>query len=200
MNIRFAGRIIPMTLQGEVLLIKGHDKDNVDYSWWFTIGGGQKPNESIQECAAREFYEETNIQIDSNLLNDPFIIREGEFNFTNHTMRQKEHVFLVLFSEKILPDTVNFTSNEKSVIDEISWWNIDTLVKTIENTDTNLYPIGLEKILQKTYKQFKENNETYMETTYSAKNKGITSWYVNDVTKEIKENGEIFLNKIIKND
>lgn len=92
-DLRHACRIIPFTIDGKVLLIKGHDIDNCDYSWWFTIGGGRNDDESDIDCAIRELFEETGIKVARMHVSEPFIFRNGKFEFTNKVIFQKETIF-----------------------------------------------------------------------------------------------------------
>ena len=49
---REAARVLLFDGEGRVLLAKGHDEDQPERSWWFTIGGGIEAGEEPREAAA----------------------------------------------------------------------------------------------------------------------------------------------------
>ncbi|QPK94515.1 NUDIX domain-containing protein [Actinomyces sp. zg-332] len=186
---RIAGRVIPMTLDGEVLLIKGHDADNLDYSWWFTVGGGTKEKETVSQCAVRELYEETGIKLQScNDLMKLLIVREGKFSFTRHTVYQRDYIYIALLDEKISINTTNFTLNEKNVIDDVKWWNISELYKNVIEGKITLYPYKLEEILMSVHQKLLQKLN---ETSIGKENKklllkNLDTWEINDYDNSVK--------------
>ncbi|MBS4876204.1 MAG: NUDIX domain-containing protein, partial [Actinomyces sp.] len=56
---REAARVLLFDDRGRVLLAKGHDEDQPERFWWFTIGGGIEEGEDPRGAAVREVFEET---------------------------------------------------------------------------------------------------------------------------------------------
>ena len=51
---RRAGRVLVIDPAGRVLLLQGFDPAVPAHRFWFTIGGGADPGESLAQAAARE--------------------------------------------------------------------------------------------------------------------------------------------------
>ena len=51
---RQTARVLPVDPEGRVLLLHGWDPRRPEAPFWFTIGGGAEPGESLPEAAARE--------------------------------------------------------------------------------------------------------------------------------------------------
>src|SRR5699024_11926419 len=60
---RRAARVVVFDAEGRVLLARGHDADQLDRTWWFTIGGGIEPGETPRAAAARALAEESGLQL-----------------------------------------------------------------------------------------------------------------------------------------
>ena len=91
---REAARVLLFDDAGRVLLAKGHDEDQPERSWWFTIGGGIEEGEDPRSAAVREVFEETGIELAPDDLVGPVLYRTAEFDFLAVTARQDEWFFL----------------------------------------------------------------------------------------------------------
>lgn len=141
---RQAARVVLFDPQGETLLILGHDVDDLNHRWWFTVGGGIDPDESPRDGAARELREETGLRIDPNRLIGPVLYRQSTFHFALETRKQDENFFLLFVSaqEREFIDTneeFSLTSLELDVLDEHRWWDLDELAR-IEGGGAAVYP------------------------------------------------------------
>lgn len=56
----------------------GHDFDDVDYSWWFTVGDGLG-NGGPRRGTVRELHEEAGMNADPSRLVGPALLRNDEF-------------------------------------------------------------------------------------------------------------------------
>ena len=68
---REAARVLLFDDTGRVLLAMGHDEDQPDRAWWFTIGGGIEEGEDPRAAAVREVFEETGLRLDAHELVGP---------------------------------------------------------------------------------------------------------------------------------
>jgi 8-oxo-dGTP pyrophosphatase MutT (NUDIX family) len=92
---RRAGRVLPVDADHRVLLLLGFDPADPGHPFWFTVGGGADPGESLAEAAARELREEAGIAADAAALGAPVWRREVEFGFDGNRYRQEEEYFLL---------------------------------------------------------------------------------------------------------
>ena len=141
---RRAARVILFDEEDRVLLVRGHDADNPERSWWFTVGGGIEDGESSRECASRELFEETGIRLEPELLIGPIAYRRAVFNFETVLARQDEEIFYAHAHCKELSDT-RWTEEEQRVIDEYRWWDIDDFEAQLR--DYEIYPTRLVELL-----------------------------------------------------
>lgn len=139
---RQAARVIVFDADGRLLLVHGHDGEDKQRSWWFTIGGGITPGEDPAQAAMRELEEETGIRVSREQLIGPVMYREATFKFLAVTARQDEQFFVVR-----LPDSTpelhhgGWTQLEKDVLDEQRWWDLDEL--EIEAQRAILFPADI---------------------------------------------------------
>ena len=78
--IRTAARVLPVSPEGQVLLLQCQDPARPGELHWISIGGAVDPGESRVEAALRELREETGIEADSGDLTDP--IHHGDYRFS----------------------------------------------------------------------------------------------------------------------
>lgn len=133
---REAARVLLFDGEGRVLLAKGHDEDQPERSWWFTIGGGIEAGEEPREAAVREVYEETGLRLDVDDLLGPVLYRRAQFDFLAVTARQDEWFFIARAPSTTL-NANGWTDLERSVIDAQKWWDIDEAAASI---DGDVYP------------------------------------------------------------
>ena len=138
---RRAARVILLDEQDRVLLIRGHDADQPQRSWWFTVGGGIDAGESAREAAVREVREETGIVLDDGALLGPVFTRSAIFDFFFEHCRQDEEIFLarVPSSSFVAEDRSGWTVLEQDVIDELRWWSPADLAAV----EIEVFPEGL---------------------------------------------------------
>ncbi|GAA4433375.1 hypothetical protein GCM10023169_40270 [Georgenia halophila] len=118
---RRAARVILLDDVGRVLLVRGHDSDQPERSWWFTVGGGIDPGESEVDAALRELREEAGIALAPDDLVGPVVTRAGIFEFVAETCRQDEVFFLARVPAGHEPSRAGWTEIERNVLDELRW-------------------------------------------------------------------------------
>ena len=142
---RRAARVILFDEEDRVLLVRGHDADNPERSWWFTVGGGVEDGETSQEAALREVFEETGIQLKQKELVGPIARRQAIFDFKSLVARQDEEIFWARVQAQPLSNS-HWTPEEQRVIDEYRWWDLHELKKYAKNHE--VYPRSLGDLIE----------------------------------------------------
>ncbi|UUI66882.1 NUDIX hydrolase [Cellulomonas wangsupingiae] len=142
---RRAARVILLDEHDRVLLVRGHDVDAPDRSWWFTVGGGIDAGEDARTAAVREVREETGIVLAPDDLVGPVYTRCALFDFAARTCRQDEELFVArVRSTDLALSADGWTDVERDVLDELVWWDLDDLSRvTIE-----VFPAGLAGLVR----------------------------------------------------
>ncbi|ANC30112.1 NUDIX hydrolase [Isoptericola dokdonensis] len=118
---RRAARVLVLDTAGRVLLVRGHDADQPERSWWFTVGGGIDAGETDVEAALREVREEAGLDLAPEDLEGPVLTRAGIFRFLAETCRQDEVFFVARVSGEHEPTRDGWTDVERDVLDEMRW-------------------------------------------------------------------------------
>lgn len=142
---REAARVILLDEHDRVLLIRGHDKDQPERSWWFTVGGGIDDGEDTAAAAVREVREETGIALDRADLVGPVFTRSAIFDFYAEHCRQDEVLYLARVpAASFGADRAGWTDLELDVIDELRWWSLDDLARV----DIEVFPESLVSLVR----------------------------------------------------
>ncbi|WP_259365318.1 NUDIX hydrolase [Flaviflexus equikiangi] len=144
---RSAARIVLLDPEGRLFLMKGHDLEDPDHAWWFTVGGGINPGEDPRAGAIRELFEETGLEVDPRRLIGPVLQRTALFRFTYENRRQYEQFFLLHVSaeeaaEAASWNTAGLTDLEKDVLDGVAWWQVEEIERAQE-AGTHIYPLSI---------------------------------------------------------
>ncbi|WP_369373562.1 NUDIX hydrolase [Promicromonospora sp. Populi] len=118
---RSAARVILMDDDGRVLVMRGHDVNQPERSWWFTLGGGIDAGESPVEAALRETREEAGITLAPSDLVGPVLTRTGIFDFFAETCRQHEVFYLARIPNAVEVSADGWTDAERELLDEVAW-------------------------------------------------------------------------------
>lgn len=144
MRERSAARVVLLDAAGRVLLVRGHDVDLPERSWWFTVGGGIDPGETPRGAAVREVREETGIALDDAALVGPVGRRSAVFDFAREHCRQHE----VFFVARLTGDTTlardGWTALEREVVDDVAWLTVAEL----RSADVEVFPRELPDLVE----------------------------------------------------
>lgn len=146
---RRAARVVVVDPEGRVLLVHGHDFDDIDHSWWFTVGGGLG-DEGPREGAVRELREETGVSADPSRLVGPVLLRSDEFRFAARTVRQDEVFFVLAVSGEEARSArpgYDLTAAERETLDEFRWWGLAE-IREAEAKGETFYPAGLADLVE----------------------------------------------------
>jgi 8-oxo-dGTP pyrophosphatase MutT (NUDIX family) len=141
--LRRAGRVLVLDAAGRVLLLHGFDPAEPDRPYWFTVGGGARPHESLADAAVRELREETGLRAEPADLGEPVWHEVAEFSFDGTRYRQEQDFFVLRVGA---PDVSaeGLDDEEAAVIDDHRWWAPAELEVTAER----YYPLELPRLLR----------------------------------------------------
>ena len=143
---RRGARVLLLDDADRILLARGHDVDQPERSWWFTIGGGVDPGESDVDAALREVREETGLRLDPGALVGPVYTRSAIFDFYRQHCRQDEVLFLARVTGADRDGGLSrdgWTDVELDVVDEMRWWALDDL----RGVQIEVFPEGLPDLV-----------------------------------------------------
>lgn len=118
---RSAARVILVDDAGRVLVVRGHDVNQPERSWWFTVGGGIDAGETPAQAALRETREEVGITLTEADLVGPVLTRTGIFDFFAETCRQHEVFYLARVADAVEVSADGWTAAERELLDEVAW-------------------------------------------------------------------------------
>lgn len=140
---REAARVLLLDAADRVLLVRGSDPGRPGSRYWYTLGGGLDPGESVVGAAVRELYEETGLQADPADLGEPLWYDVTDFPYDGRWYRQRQAFFVVRVPAWEVPDTI--APDEEHYIHEHRWWSLDEIVASQES----IYPLDLADTLRR---------------------------------------------------
>lgn len=142
---RTSARVVLLDESDRVLLMRGCDPQVPDVRFWFTVGGGVEPGETLRTAAVREVGEETGYTVDPAALHGPIWRRVAVFGFNGELIRSEE-LFFVLRVPAFEPHGANMTYLERRSITGHRWCT-PTDIRALEAEGEAVYPYHLDDLL-----------------------------------------------------
>ncbi|MFC9896490.1 NUDIX domain-containing protein [Nocardia sp. NPDC127579] len=144
-TVRTSARVVLLDENDRVLLMRGNDPVTPEVSFWFTIGGGVEPGESLRAAAVRELWEETGYEADPATLRGPIWRRVAVFPFNRELIRAEE-LFFVLRVPAFEPHAGNLTTIERRSITANKWCT-SADITALDASGETVYPYHLDELL-----------------------------------------------------
>ncbi|MET7421714.1 NUDIX domain-containing protein [Dactylosporangium sp. NPDC005555] len=140
---RRAARVLLLDPDGRVLMLHGWDPARPSHTYWFTVGGGVEPGETLLDAAVREAFEETGLRFSAADLVGPVRTDTVSFPFDGRWFSQ-EQSFFVARAAATSVDLSRLNEVEQDCIDEARWWSLHAL----DSTEELFYPPDLPALLR----------------------------------------------------
>jgi 8-oxo-dGTP pyrophosphatase MutT (NUDIX family) len=128
---RLAARVLLFDSDGRLLLLKGRLPSAPDEpGWWFTVGGGMEPGETVHEAALREIEEETGF----GAVTLGEVLFETDQILHDRKQRPVRHRSTFLFARCAggEPSRAGWQPLETQFVDDIRWWCLEDLASLAE--------------------------------------------------------------------
>ncbi len=123
---RKAARVLVLDDADRVLLVRGTDPAVPGVHYWWTLGGGREPGESVRACAVRELHEEAGLLVTEADLVGPLHSNASAFAFDRFWIEQENEFFAVrVESWTAVPAALEVL--EVASIVGTGWWSHEEL-------------------------------------------------------------------------
>ncbi|MEM9345652.1 MAG: NUDIX domain-containing protein [Planctomycetota bacterium] len=125
---RHAARVLLLDRHNRVLLFRCQEP-GADRAFWITPGGGLEADETHEQAAERELYEETGL---SGVTIGPCVwTRTHTFPWLGRVYQQHERFFLAHIDEHEVSRTAH-TAEEQQVLTQHRWWSVQSIEQARE--------------------------------------------------------------------
>lgn len=135
---RVSARLLLLDPEGRVLLLRGADRATPTSPFWFTVGGGVEPGESLRETAVRELAEETGKVVTADELRGPLWRRTATFTW-NGELLDSEEMFFTLATDGFDPHPAGLTALEVDVLSGHRWCTAEDIAQ-LDAAGETVYP------------------------------------------------------------
>ncbi|MGZ0151374.1 NUDIX hydrolase [Kribbella sp. WER1] len=135
--LRQAVKLLLLDPDDRLLLIQSR---NADATYWYPVGGGIEPGESLQQAAAREAYEETGLRDLPTGVHVWWRDHTYEYEDQRYDVHEEWLLHRVNHFE---PAPAELTPYESRTILTFGWWHAHEL----EATQDTVYPPNLGRLL-----------------------------------------------------
>lgn len=142
---RISARVILLDEHGKALLLRGCDPAAPERFFWFTVGGGTEPGETLRQTAVREIREETELEVSEERLRGPVWRRVATFSY-NSVLIRSEELFFVLRTGEFTPGYTQFTELETRTISDARWCDAAEM-RSLTAAGEQVYPMDLPELL-----------------------------------------------------
>lgn len=142
---RTSARVVILDERGRALLLRGCDPAKPDVFFWFTVGGGVDPGETLREAAIREIREETELEVSGDQVRGPIWRRVATFSY-NSTLIRSEELYFVVRTPAFDPGRARLTDLEVRTITDFRWCDADEMRSLSANGET-VFPVELPELL-----------------------------------------------------
>ncbi|MFF0488086.1 NUDIX domain-containing protein [Nocardia sp. NPDC004068] len=145
-TVRTSARVVLLDDQDRILLMRGHDPQTPHLPFWFTVGGGVEPGETLRAAAVRELWEETGYALDSTFLRGPIWRRVAVFPFDGELIRSEELFFVARARSSFEPKAADPTVWERRCVNAYKWCAPEDIEK-LDRSGETVYPYHLDRLL-----------------------------------------------------